>query len=118
MAPDEEIIGPDEAAMTLENAILQLVVQLGGSKARYSKRQRQAKQAITQVYSPPRVTEWATRLPGYGMVIGFALDLTTRDQAGVPWDFDLPERREAARRRIVEKNITSVTKGKGKLMES
>ena len=78
VAPDEEMLGTDDAAMTLENEIPQLVVQLGGSKARYSKRQRQAKQAITEVSSPPRVTEWAKRLPGYGIVTGLALDLTTR----------------------------------------
>ena len=79
-----------------------MVVQLGGSRAKYSKRQHQAKRAVTEVYSPPRVIEWAKRLPGYGIVLGLALDFTTRDEAGVPWDFDLPERRAAARKRIAE----------------
>ena len=48
------------------------------------------------------MTEWAKRIPGYGIVPGLALDLTTRDEDGVPWDFDLPERREAARMLIAE----------------
>ena len=58
VAPDEEMPGPDDAVTTMENEILQLVIQLGGSRAKYSKLQHQAKQAITEVYSPPRVTEW------------------------------------------------------------
>ena len=61
-----------------------------------------AKQAITEVYSPSCVTAWAKRLPGFEIVPGLALDFITRDENGVPWDFDLPERREAARRFIAE----------------
>ena len=108
---------PEDAVMTVESEILQLVVQLGGSKQKYSRKmeyareaatlddakwlmQPQAKHTITEVYSPPRVTEWAKRLPGYKIVLGLALDLITRDDNGIPWDFDLPERREAARRLI------------------
>ena len=33
---------------------------------------------------------------------GYAFDLTTVDENGVPWDFDVPERREEAKRRIME----------------
>ena len=57
VAPDEEIPGPDDAVRTIENEILQLMVQLGGIRAKYNKRQHHAKQAVTEVYSPPRVIE-------------------------------------------------------------
>ena len=40
------------------------------------------------------------RTPGFGIVPGLALDLTTFNENGVAWDFDKPERREAARARI------------------
>ena len=57
VAPDEEIPGPDDAVRTIENEILQLMVQLGGIRAKYNKRQHQANQVVTEVYSPPRVIE-------------------------------------------------------------
>ena len=101
-AESDEEMPPVDAVGALEIEILQLVEHLGGSREKYSRQQHQAKQAITEVYSPPRVTEWAKKLPGYGIVIGFAFDLITRDDNGVPWDFDLAERREAARRFIAE----------------
>ena len=107
VAPDEHMASPEDAIMTLESEILQLVVQLGGSKQKYIKKfcaheAARTQHTITEVYSPPRVTEWSKRLPGYGIVPGLALDLTTRDDNGIPWDFDLPERRAAARKLIAE----------------
>ena len=57
---------------------------------------------ITEIYSPPRVTACAKSLPGFGIVPGLALDVTTVDENGVAWDFDIPSRRDEARRRIAE----------------
>ena len=52
---------------------------------------------MSEVYSPPRVTAEARRRPQYGLLPGFALDLTTCDELGQAWDFAKPERRAAAR---------------------
>ena len=99
---DDEMQNPVGVVDTLEVEILQLVEHLGGSREKYSRKQHQANQSVTEVYSPPRVTEWAKRLPSYGIVPGLALDITTRDDDGVPWDFDIAERRQTARRLIAE----------------
>ena len=56
-----------------------------------------AEYVISEMYSPPRVTAAAARLRNLGVAPGFALDLTTADENGVPWDFDLAERRQKAR---------------------
>ena len=61
-----------------------------------------APHVFTEVSSPPRITACAKLLPGFGIVPGLALDLTTVDENGVAWDFDIPSRREEARRRIKE----------------
>ncbi len=57
-----------------------------------------AKKFLSEVYSVPRVTEAAARLPSCGLVPGFAFDLRTCNAAGKPWDFrDKDMRREAKR---------------------
>ena len=55
---------------------------------------------VSEVYSPPQVNEAARRKPQMGIVPGFAFDLTTCDERGVPWDFSITERRQEARRRV------------------
>jgi len=55
---------------------------------------------VSEVYSPPRVTEAARLRPDLGIAPGFALDLTTYDEHGVKWDFDVAERRQAAREKV------------------
>ena len=54
---------------------------------------------ITEVFSPPRVTAAATRFPHYGALPGGAYDLRP-GPGGRAWDFDKPEDREEASRRI------------------
>ena len=63
---------------------LNIVRSLGGD----------AKRMIAEIYSPPRVTAAARKLPHLGIVPGFAMDLRTG------WDFDNAERRREARRRV------------------
>ena len=46
-----------------------------------------------EVYSLPRTTEVASRMK---MKIAWALDLTTSDDQGNPWDFSLPHQRKKA----------------------
>ena len=50
---------------------------------------------ICEVYSPPRIS---TRAQKWKLKGGWALDLTTRQETGEPWDFDLLENRIRAKR--------------------
>ena len=56
---------------------------------------------VSEIYSPPRVTDAARRL-NLGIAPGFAFDLTTVDGTGKAWDFDDASRRTEARRRLRE----------------
>ena len=83
--------------------IMQVIRDCGGSRRAYGReRQKAIKTVLSEIYSPPRVTACAKLLPSCDILPGFALDLTTVDAHGVPWDFDLPERRAAARRLVEE----------------
>jgi hypothetical protein len=73
------------------NFIMQLAKDLGGD----------AQKVVSDIYSPPRVTAAAARLKHFGIAPGFAMDLRTNDENGVPWNFDLADRRDAARRKVV-----------------
>ena len=53
---------------------------------------------VTEVYSPPRVTTWASRMK---LTPGLAFDLTGLDpEDGRPWDFNDPNKAAKARRWI------------------
>ena len=90
--------------MKRQNAeILSLVKSLGGSTAKYRReRSRGIKAVVSEIYSPPRVTAATKLLPELKCLPGLALDLTTTDSEGRPWDFDDQETRERARRKVVE----------------
>ena len=49
---------------------------------------------ISEIYSPPRVT---ALLSSRGMMPGFAMDFTTCDDSGMPWDFSDPAQRQQSR---------------------
>ena len=57
---------------------------------------------MSEVYSAPRVTGTAARLPRLGMMPGMALDLTTTNSTGEPWDFNDPARRDEAEKLLNE----------------
>ncbi len=76
-----------------------LRTQINSIKA-YGKWQNEIQAHINEAYSPPRVTTMAERL---GMVPGFALDLTTKDEKGEPWDFSKPEKRYKAMQWVKQK---------------
>ena len=103
--PDEED-RPDMAVDEDETPcaeILEIVEAVGGSAKKYRREYRSRMRAVvSEVYSPPRVTACAKLLPGWGIAPGFAFDVTTTDENGVYWDFDIRERREEARRRLLE----------------
>ena len=52
---------------------------------------------VTEVYSPPRITALARE---YGLNPGDAMDLTTMDEDGNPWNFDDLDQRQRAKEKI------------------
>ena len=53
--------------------------------ARLQKWHDEMMNVLSDIYSPTRVT---ALLPKGGILPGFALNLTTNDEDGNPWDFD------------------------------
>ena len=99
-----------QAVVTVHNTeILRLVGELGGSTRQYAKeRKKQMKAMVAEIYSPPRVTNAAKLLPGMNIIPGFALDLTTVDEHGQPWDFAKTDMRQACREMIRREKPTLV----------
>ena len=62
----------------------------------YGKSQEQVQSHVSEAYSPVRVTGMADRI---GLIPGLAIDLTTCDEHGNPWDFNLEAMRAEAKRR-------------------
>ena len=60
------------------------------------------KASVAEIYSPPRVTKAATVLPRLGIEPGAALDITTCDERGVPWDFTKEEMKRKAEKLLDE----------------
>ena len=61
----------------------------------------EAKALVTEIFSPPRVTQHATRFPSYGVLPGGAYDIRPGPD-GRSWDFDREEDRLECERRIDE----------------
>ncbi len=84
-----------------DHEIMEIVRQLGGEDRAYRRERRTALEPmLAETYRVPRVTAAARLLPSMGIIPGFALDLTTTDEHGVPWDFDVADRRAEARRKV------------------
>ena len=82
---------------TRYNALTELVYALGHDGKKYRREATQRLRAIvSEVYSAPRVTEAARKFPRIGILPGTALDLTTCDESGQPWDFSIPSMRRRA----------------------
>ena len=60
------------------------------------------KAIVSEIYSAPRVTALARRRRKYGIEPGVALDLTSSDDQGRPWDFNDPEQRQRAEQLLAE----------------
>ena len=86
--------------------ILSVIDSLGGSRNQYRReRNRGIRMVVSEIYSPPRVTAAIKLLPELRCIPGFALDLTTTDTEGRPWDFDDYETRERARKIVREEKL-------------
>ena len=79
-------------------------IELVGGDGRGYRRERAkaARAIIAEVYSPPRVTAAANRLPKYGMQPGLSLDITVNDETGLPYDFSIKAQRTKAEALIAE----------------
>ena len=75
-----------DVVMRVEEAIASLMERFGTDRA-----------DVAEIYSQPRVTREAQYM---GLTPGFALDLTTCDDDGRPWDFADPEMRQRARHKL------------------
>ena len=60
---------------------------------------------LIEVYSPKRVNGIGEML---GLIPGLSLDLTENDVDGQPWDFNIKEKRDKARRLVTEKKALLV----------
>ncbi len=78
--------------------MMSIMAILGTNSKSYQREGRAArKRMVAEIYSPPRVTRAISSMPECGLVPGFALDLTCTDpDDGMPWDFDVKEKREKA----------------------
>ena len=57
---------------------------------------------MAEIYSPPRVTAWASTMR---LVPGLAMALTRNDpDDGMPWDFNNPEKAAKAKRKATSSN--------------
>ena len=54
---------------------------------------------VSEVFSPPRVADMAMKM---GLTAGTSFDITTVDEHGEPWDFNIPRMRHKARMKIQE----------------
>ena len=83
--------------------MLNIIRELGGGEKRYTRERRRAVRGlVSEIYSPPRVTNAAKLLPEFGCVPGFALDITTVDENGEAWDFNRVEQRRKARELVLQ----------------
>ena len=86
-----------------DEEICKLIRELGGTQRSYARERAGAiKAMVAEIYSPPRVTSCAKLLPGYKVIPGFALDLTTTNCKGEAWDFNDPAKRKEARHLVMK----------------
>ena len=81
-----------------------LLNQLGSVGKSFRREARSAgKKIVSEIYSPPRVTDLIKRIRSRHLLPGLALDLTVVDpEDGLPWDFSIRAKRERARKLIRE----------------
>ncbi len=79
-----------------------MLAQMGCTSRAYGREGRAAaRRIVSEVYSPPRVTELLRRLKHRHLMPGFAFDLTVVDpDDGKEWDFSKAEKREKARQKL------------------
>ena len=90
---------------SVDDVISSLFLQeLGSSAGKYRRETRRGMKAIvSEIYSPPRVTQMIAKGRYRHVLPGVALDITVNDPLdGKPWDFNLESKRQRARQIIRE----------------
>ena len=99
---DEYVNAIDEESLGLDLVVF-MAMQLGGRKPYSRDRRRAARHMVSEVFSPPRVTAMLSRFPNGKLAPGVAFDITCNDPLdGQPWNFDMPSKRERARKILRE----------------
>ena len=92
----------DEAEQTQKD-IIATIDLIGGCRQKFRRERRaRIKAIVSEIYSAPRVTALARRRRKYGIEPGVALDLTSCDDQGRPWDFNDPGQRQRAEQLLAE----------------
>ena len=92
-----------EMRQSTMQAILSITKDLGGRpKDNERHLSKSYKVVLSEIYSPPRVTAAAEILKELDIDPGLALDLTTCDENGEPWDFGKDIMRAKAKRLVEE----------------
>ena len=83
---------------------LMMLMHLGVQRNSYQREHKKAmRRLVSEIYSPPRVTKMLSGMKGHPLAPGFALDITCTDpDDGQPWDFDMKEKRDKARKLLRE----------------
>ncbi len=81
-----------------------LLAQMGSSgKVHQKDASRAARRIVSEIYSPPRVTDLIRKSKMRHVLPGYALDLTVNDPSDdQPWDFSIEHKRERARQLLRE----------------
>lgn len=78
-----------------------MLAQLGGSKSCQREKRQAVKRVVSEIYSPPRVTQLIKDMKHKHLLPGFAFDLPVNDpEDGMPWDFIIAGKREKAREQL------------------
>ena len=76
---------------------MSIVGSFGGNTSKYRRERGKALRAIVrEIFFSPHVSAVAKLCPSFGILTGFALDLTTHDHGGRHWDFGEKEMRDRA----------------------
>jgi hypothetical protein len=75
-----------------------------GSSGRIQRRdgRKAIRKLLSEIYSPPRVTDLLKTMRSTHLMAGVALDPTVLDEDGKPWDFTDESKRKKARRLVRE----------------
>ena len=93
-----------EAGRERVERISVLIHAMGGDGKGYRREKaKAARQFVSEIYSAPRVTAMARRLPKYGLEAGLALDMTVDDDTGLPFNFKDPKQRAKADKLLDER---------------
>ncbi len=91
----------DEESNRFDPIMSMMITQLGGCGRSYQREKRKAvRNMVSEIWSPPRITQLLSKLPTCALVPGFALDLTVDDENGEAWDFDRKYQRDRVMARV------------------